>query len=120
MTMKELVYNFFYFIKNPLSPKIKPTLFNTLTCHHSFANGAIALPILEICQKLAGGGGQREVHNFLRLGEGRGHEKWAIKRGRVMQIYARDHVEVHPKKKKEVLYLVKIKEKKKNNGTLWI
>ena len=57
MTMKELVYNFFYFIKNPLSPKIKPTLFNTLTCHHSFANGAIALPILEICQKLAGGGG---------------------------------------------------------------
>ena len=32
-----------------------------------------------------------------------------------MQIYARDHVEVHPRKKKEVLYLVK---KKKNNGTL--
>ena len=26
-----------------------------------------------------------------------------------MQIYARDHVEVHPKKKKEVLYLVKKK-----------
>ena len=24
-----------------------------------------------------------------------------------MQIYARDHVEVHPQKKKEVLYLVK-------------
>ena len=35
-----------------------------------------------------------------------------------MQIYARDHVEVHPQKKKEVLYLVK--KKKKNNGTLWI
>ena len=33
-----------------------------------------------------------------------------------MQICARDHVEVHPQKKKEVLYLVK----KKNNGTLWI
>ena len=32
-----------------------------------------------------------------------------------MQMYARDHVEVHPQKKKEVLYLVKkkeIKEKK--------
>ena len=49
--------------------------------------------------------------------KGRGHEKWAVKRGSVMQIYARDHVEVHPQKKKEVLYLVK---KKKNNGTLWI
>ena len=43
----------------------------------------------------------------MRLRKGRGHEKWAVKRGRVMQIYARDHVEVHPKKKKEVLYLVK-------------
>ena len=38
-----------------------------------------------------------------------------------MQIYARDHVEVHPQKKKEVLYLVKKeKEKKKKNGTLWL
>ena len=42
-----------------------------------------------------------------------------------MQIYARDHAEVHPQKKKEVLYLVKNKqtnkqEKNKNNGTLWI
>ena len=36
-----------------------------------------------------------------------------------MQIYAHDHVEVHPQKKKEVLYLIK-KEKNKNNGTLWI
>ena len=26
-----------------------------------------------------------------------------------MQIYAHDHVEIHPKKKKEVLYLVKKK-----------
>ena len=35
-----------------------------------------------------GGGGwkQREGHNFLRLRKGRGHEKWAVKRGRVMQI----------------------------------
>ena len=45
----------------------------------------------------------------MRLRKGRGHEKWAVKRGRVMQIYARDHVEVHPQKKKEVLYLVKKK-----------
>ena len=29
-----------------------------------------------------------------------------------MQIYARDHVEVHPQKKKEVLYLVKKEEEK--------
>ena len=50
---------------------------------------------------------------------GRGHEKSAVKRGRVMQVYARDQVEVHPQKKKEVLYLIK-KKKKKNNGTLWI
>ena len=38
---------------------------------------------------------QRGGHNFLSLRKGRGHEKWAVKRGRVMQIYARDHVEVH-------------------------
>ena len=50
------------------------------------------------------------------------NEKWALKRGRVMQIYARDHVEVHPQKKNEVLYLVQKKRKKKlnNNGTLLI
>lgn len=30
----------------------------------------------------------------------------------VMQIYASDHVEVHPQKKKEVLYLAKNKKKK--------
>ena len=29
------------------------------------------------------------------------------KRGRVMQICVRDHVEAHPRKKKEVLYFVK-------------
>ena len=54
-------------------------------------------------------GKQREGHNFLRLKKGRGHEKWAVKRGRVTQMYARDHIEVHPQKKKEVLYLVKKK-----------
>ena len=47
-------------------------------------------------------------HNYLSLRKGRGHEKWAVKRGRVMQIYARDHVEVHPQKKKEVLYLEEV------------
>ena len=57
---------------------------------------------------------QREGHNFLRLRKGRGHEKWAVKRGRVMQIYACDHVEVHPQKKKEVLYLVKKKKEQRN------
>ena len=45
----------------------------------------------------------------MRLKKGRGHEKWAVKRGRVMQMYARDHIKVHPQKKKEVLYLVKKK-----------
>ena len=30
-----------------------------------------------------------------------------------MQIYAHDHVEVHPQKKKEVLYLIKKKGKKR-------
>ena len=34
-----------------------------------------------------------------------GHKKWAVKRTRVVQIYARDRAEVQ--KKKEVLYSVK-------------
>ena len=54
-----------------------------------------------------GGWKQRESHNFLRLRKRRGYEKWAVKRGRVMQIQAHDHVEIHPQKKKEVLSLVK-------------
>ena len=61
----------------------------------------------EISRGEGGGWKQREGHNFLRLRKGRGHEKWAVKRGRVMQICVRDHVEVHPHKKKEVLYFVK-------------
>ena len=66
----------------------------------------------EISRGEGGGlGKQREGHNFLRLRKGRGHEKWAVKRGRVMQIYARDHVEVQPQTKKEALNLVK---KRKN------
>ena len=62
----------------------------------------------------AGAWKQRESHNFLRLRKGRGHEKWALKRGRVMQMYARDHIEVHPQNKKEVLYLVKKKKLGRN------
>ena len=54
-----------------------------------------------------------EGHKFLRLRKERGHEKWAVKRGRVMQMYACDHVEVHPRKEKKVLYLVKKKRKEK-------
>ena len=47
-------------------------------------------------------------------------QKWAVKRGRVMQIYARDHVEVQPQTKKEALYLVKKEKILKNKRTLWI
>ena len=43
----------------------------------------------------------------MRLKKEWGHEKWAVKRGRVTQIYVRDHAEVHPQKKKEVPHLVK-------------
>ena len=63
--------------------------------HHTFA--------FRDFSEISGEGGgwkKREGHNFLRLRKGRGHEKWVVKRGRVMQIYARDHVEAHPQKKK--------------------
>ena len=35
-----------------------------------------------------------------------------------MQIYARDHAEVHPQKTKEVLYLVKKKKKKEQRNIM--
>ena len=35
-----------------------------------------------------------------------------------MQIYAHDHVEVHPQKKKEVLYLVKKKKKNEQRNIM--
>ena len=54
----------------------------------------------------------------MRLRKRRGHEKWAVKRGRVMQIYARDNVKVHPQKIKEVLYLVKKKKKKQEERNI--
>ena len=57
---------------------------------------------------------QREGYNLLRLRKGRGHEKWTVKKGRVMQMYALDHIEVHPQKIKEVLYLIKKKELRTN------
>ena len=51
---------------------------------------------LGTCPKLAGG---RGVETEGGSQQGRGHERWAVKRGRVMQICVRDHVEVHPQKK---------------------
>ena len=39
-------------------------------------------------------------------------------KGGVMQIYARDNVEVHPQKKKEVLYLVRKKKKKQEQRNI--
>ena len=76
-----------------------------------------AHPIIMFFRELSeisrgGGGGTEGGHNFLSLRKGRGHEKWAIKRVRVMQIYASDNVEIHPQKKKEVLYLAKNKKRK--------
>ena len=53
------------------------------------------------------GGNRGGVTTILDCRKGRGHVKWAVRRGRVMQICVRDHVEVHPQKKKEVLYFVK-------------
>ena len=93
--------------------------------HHFVANCLKArlytgyLRDLSEISRRGGGWKQRKGHNFLRLRKGRGHENWAVQRGRVMQIYARDHVEVHPQKKKQVLYLLKV-TKNKGNGTLWI
>ena len=61
-----------------------------------------------------GGGNRGRFPTFRDCRKGRVHEKWAIKRGRVMQICVRDHVEVHPQKKKEVLYFVKKKKPGRN------
>ena len=60
---------------------------------------------LGTCQELAGGRGV-ETESGSQLFETQ-EKKWAVKKERVMQIYARDHVEVHPQKKKEVFYSVK-------------
>ena len=60
------------------------------------------------------GGNGGKVTTFCDCRKGRGHEKWAVKRGRVMQICVHDHVEVHPQKKKEVLYFVKKKKPGRN------
>ena len=70
------------------------------------------LGIRDLSEISSGGGGggwwkQREGHNFLRLRKREGSRKWAVIRGRVTQICVRDHVEVHPQKKNEVLYFVK-------------
>ena len=42
--------------------------------------------VIRDLSEISRGGGewkQREDHNFLRLRKGRGHEKWAVTRGRV-------------------------------------
>ena len=52
----------------------------------------------------------------MRLKEGRGHEKWAVKRERVMQIYARDHVEVHQQPKGSSLFVKKKERKNKQTN----
>ena len=58
--------------------------------------------LLGTCRKLAGGegGGNRGSQLFETAEKGGVVKKW------VMQICVRDHVEVHPQKKKEVLYFV--------------
>ena len=43
-----------------------------------------------------------------------------MKNGQLMQIYARDHVEVHPQKKKEVLYLAKKREKYNGRKCMYV
>ena len=69
--------------------------------------GVYPRDLSEISRGGRGGGNRGRVTTFWDCREGRGHEKWAVKRGRVMRIFVRDHVEVHPQKKKEVLYFVK-------------
>ena len=81
-----------------------------VTMRHEHVFLSLALSYLRDLSEISrgeGGGNRGRVTTFWDCRKGRGHEKWAVKRGRVMQIYARDHVEVHPQKKKEVLYLVK-------------
>ena len=78
------------------------------------------LKIRDLSEMSRGGGGrwkQKEGHRLLRLRKGRGHKKWAVKRGRVMQIYGRDNIGVRPQKKKEVLYLVK--KRRRNRRVEW-
>ena len=63
----------------------------------------------EISRRGGGVGTEGGSQLFETAEKEKGHEKWAVKRGRVMQIRVRDHVEVHPQKKKQVLYFVKKK-----------
>ena len=80
------------------------------------------MTVRDLSEISRGGGGwkQRGGSQLFEPQKREGHEKWAVKRGRVMQIYARDHVEVHPQKKKEVLYLAKKEKNTTVYGTLWI
>ena len=69
----------------------------TLFMYHFLTEKILLKDLSEVSRGKGGGGRwkQREGHNFLKLRKGKGHKKWADKRGRVMQIYARDHVEAH-------------------------
>ena len=55
-----------------------------------YAFGYACAFILRDLSEISRGGGGGDGNR------GRGHEKWAVKRGRIMQICVRDHVEVHP------------------------
>ena len=72
--------------------KVQPL---TLFMYHFLTEKILLRDLSEVSRGEGGRWKQREGHNFLRLRKAKGHEKWADKRGRVMQIYARDHVEAH-------------------------
>ena len=93
------------FSNNPLSPSPPPNPWTVCGGTGLKLQKNLLRDLSEISRG-EGGGKQKEGHNVLRLRKGR-VMKMAVKRGRVMQIYACDHIEVHPQKKKEVLCLVK-------------
>ena len=79
---------------------------NTFTCqlcdcisHADWLFTIIIVRDLSEISRGEGGGNRGRFTTFRDCRKGRVHEKWAIKRGRVMQICVRDHVEVHPQRK---------------------
>ena len=72
------------------------------------------MPLLRVGDSRGGGGLETEGGSQLfetAVKGPRGHEKWAVKRGRVMQICVCDHVEVHPQTKKNSLFCKKTWER---------
>ena len=65
------------------------------------------MDLSEISKGEEGGGNRGRVTFFWACRKGRGHQKWAVKRARVMQMCVRDDVEVHPQKKKKFFILEK-------------